>query len=204
MTRVQLLAALAALASLSGAAPAGPPVRIGIGIGFGAPIYRPYYAPYYAPYYRPYYYAPRPPIIIEPAPIVYQPAPVVVQQPQPVYVPAPAQTASSPQQAVYQASRPTSSVDGLLANLRSADENVRRDSAMDLGRMKATTAVQPLTATLAGDQSPVVRESAARALGLIGSSQALTALLHAAQSDPDRDVRHSAQFSVEVIRTNAR
>jgi HEAT repeat protein len=75
---------------------------------------------------------------------------------------------------------------------------------MQLGQLRATTAVQPLTATLAGDQSPVVREAAARALALIGSAQALTALQHAAQADPDRDVRHSAQFAVDIIRNNPR
>jgi HEAT repeat protein len=58
-----------------------------------------------------------------------------------------------------------------------------------------------LAATLAGDRSPVVRESAARALGLIGSAQALPALQRAAQADSDRDVRRSAQFAVEVIQT---
>ena len=34
--------------------------------------------------------------------------------------------------------------------------------------------------------------------------QTLTALIRAAQVDEDRDVRHSAQFSVEIIRTNLR
>ena len=41
-------------------------------------------------------------------------------------------------------------------------------------------------------------------LGLIGATQSLTALQHAAQADSDRDVRRSAQFSVDVIRTNSR
>ena len=57
-------------------------------------------------------------------------------------------------------------------------------------------------ATLNPTNSPPVREAAARALGLIGSPRALTALRYAAQADSDRDVRRSAQFSVEVI--NAR
>src|SRR5262249_5883046 len=74
----------------------------------------------------------------------------------------------------------------------------------ELGRMKADRAIDPLLAALAGDRSPVVRDAAARALGLIGSPRALTALLHAAQADNDRDVRHSAPFAVEVIQTNSR
>jgi len=210
MTKFQLLGALAGLAIFAGATAAGPPVRVGIGVNIGAPYYRPYYGPYYGPYYRPIYYPP-PAIVVAPPPVVYQQAPVVVQQqpvyaaPQQAYTPPPVTSASpGPQQVDYQTSRPTVAIDGYLANLRSSDENVRRDSVMELGRMKATGAVQPLTATLAGDQSPVVRESAARALGLIGATQALTALQHAAQADADRDVRRSAQFSVDVIRTNAR
>jgi len=55
---------------------------------------------------------------------------------------------------------------------------------------------------LASDRSPAVRDSAARALGLIGSRASLAALDRAAQSDDDRDVRRSAQFAAEVIRTD--
>jgi len=58
-----------------------------------------------------------------------------------------------------------------------------------------------LAATLAGDQSPAVRDAAARALGLIGSTKGLPALQRAAQVDNDRDVRRSAQFAVEVIQS---
>jgi len=46
-----------------------------------------------------------------------------------------------------------------------------------------------------------VRESAARALGLIASPSALPALQRAAQVDADRDVRRSAQFAVDVIQS---
>ena len=218
MTKFQLLGALAAVAAIASAAQAGPPGRtsVAIGLNFGSPgpYYRPYYAPYYGPYYGPYYrpypyyYAP-PAVIVQPAPqVIYQPAPVVVQQqpavaaqpldatqPQPVY-------SAPPQAAFQQTSRPN--IDGLLANLRNTSEAVRRDSVMELGRMKAAHAIQPLTATLAGDQSPVVREAAARALGLISSPSSLVALQHAAQADPDRDVRHSAQFAVDIIKTTPR
>lgn len=72
---------------------------------------------------------------------------------------------------------------------------------MHLGRIRATQAVEPLTATLAGDRSPAVREAAARALGLIGSPKGLTALKRAVVADNDRDVRHSCQFAIDVIQT---
>jgi HEAT repeat protein len=72
---------------------------------------------------------------------------------------------------------------------------------MSLGRLKAERAVDPLAATLAGDRSPAVRDAAARALGLVGSPRGLTALKYAAQADSDRDVRHSAQFAVEIIQS---
>jgi HEAT repeat protein len=39
-------------------------------------------------------------------------------------------------------------------------------------------------------------------LGLIASPRSLPALIQAAQADNDRDVRHSAQFAVEIIRAN--
>ena len=91
-----------------------------------------------------------------------------------------------------------------LQQLNSPDERARADAAMQLGRMKSRRAVEPLTQTLGGDRSPAVREAAARGLGLIGAPAALTALQRAAQADDDRDVRHSASFAAEVIRSNLR
>jgi HEAT repeat protein len=91
-----------------------------------------------------------------------------------------------------------------LRQLTDPDERVRADSAMQLGRARSTRAVEPLTASLAGDRSPAVREASARALGLIGSSRALTALKRAVVADNDRDVRQSCQFSIEVIQTVGR
>ena len=90
-------------------------------------------------------------------------------------------------------------VDRHLQQLGNADERVRSQTVIELGRMRAYRAADPLAATLAGDPSPVVREAAARALALIGSRQALPALQRAALADADHDVRHSAQFAVEVI-----
>ncbi len=88
-----------------------------------------------------------------------------------------------------------------LAALSDPSEQVRLDAVTHLGRSKASNAVDPLAATLAGDASPTVREAAARALGLIGSSRALPALKKAALSDSDRDVRHSAQFAIEIVQS---
>jgi HEAT repeat protein len=89
-----------------------------------------------------------------------------------------------------------------LQLLTNPSEQARSDAVLKLGRLKVQRAVDPLAATLAGDASPAVRETAARALGLIGSPRALAALCHAAQADADRDVRRSAQFAVEIIQTN--
>jgi HEAT repeat protein len=71
---------------------------------------------------------------------------------------------------------------------------------VQLGRLRDVRAVEPLTRTLQSDGSPAVREAAARGLGLIADASALKALQYAAQADPDREVRHSAQFAAEVIR----
>jgi HEAT repeat protein len=89
-----------------------------------------------------------------------------------------------------------------LEHLRNPEEQARLDAVVRLGRLKAQRAVDPLAATLAGDSSPKVRDAAARALGMIGSPKALPALQRAAEADNDRDVRHSAQFSVELVQAN--
>jgi len=94
-------------------------------------------------------------------------------------------------------------IDHYLGALRDPNEAVRADSVTQLGRIKAQRAVDQLAATLAGDRSPTVREAAARSLALIGSPKAMPALRQAALGDPDRDVRHSAQFALEVIQANA-
>jgi HEAT repeat protein len=126
---------------------------------------------------------------------------------QPSLQPAPVvRAASSP--ATETALQPVSNdqrraqVHQYLKLLSHPDERARREAALQLGRLKAKRAADPLAATLAGDASPSVRETAARALGLIGAPQSLTALQRAAQADADRDVRHSAQFAVEVIQAN--
>jgi hypothetical protein len=185
----------------------------GVGIRIGIPICIPPcwgWGPYYA----------SPPVFVQPAPVFVQPAPVFIQsapvvyQAAPAYAPpAPAATqpaptvrAVAPASAVTPAAAQTSAADDrqteithTLEHLRNPDEQARADAASRLGRLKAGRAVDPLAATLAGDSSPRVREAAAKALGMIGSAKALPALQRAAQNDGDRDVRHSAQFSVELV-----
>lgn len=102
------------------------------------------------------------------------------------------------------ASSPVAQAPAIHQNLKllsSADEAVRQRAVMDLGRLGSIAAIDPLTAVLAGDASPQVREAAARALGLIADSRCLPGLIRAAQADDDREVRHSAQFAVEAIRS---
>jgi hypothetical protein len=206
MRRVIVLTcgALALLGAL--AAPASAGWRVGIGIGF--PIYAPY-RPYYYPYY-PYYYPP--PVVVQPA---YPPT-VVVQPtnpappatlpaaPVPATAPPPA-TSSAPELVQPPVPRAEQAdIDRRIQHLSNPDAKVRADVAIELGKMKAERAVDALSTVLSGDASPVVREAAARALGLIGSPRALATLQHAAQADADRDVRNSARFAVDVIQSNGR
>lgn len=221
MSRLQLLVAVFCL---------GAPITTteaqawGFGISIGVPVY-PYHRPYYPGwgYYRPYAYPYGYPYIYPAAPVVVvgsTPQPVLVQpslNPAVVAVPAVAGPALGPPPAIASAAPPAagtiiqanntesaSRVEQLLGQLSHSQESVRRDAAMDLGRLKSAKAVDPLVKMLAADSSPAVREATARALGLIAAPQTLTALIRAAQVDQDRDVRHSAQFSVEIIRTNLR
>jgi len=200
---------LAAFATLATAAQGHSNVRIGIGIGF--PVYpRPIYAAPYYPYYRPYpvyvapppvYYAP-PPVVVQQAPVVYQAAPTPVPTVNPVVSNTGSYQQPPAMQRVAEVSNPESG--RYIQQLFDQQERVRADAAMELGRMKAAQALDPLCTLLSTDRSPVVRETAARALGLIADARALSALQNAAQSDSDRDVRRSAQFAVEVIRANQR
>jgi HEAT repeats len=150
-----------------------------VGIGLGGPIYyRPY--DYYDPYYG--YYYPYP---------AYS-APPLLAQPVSTYVPVvpPAAPADANSQ---------QAISNYLAALRSPDELVRLNSVTQLGRMRVPDAIDPLAATLAGDLSPRVREAAARAIGLIGTTQAAPALQRAAQMDCDSSVRQSAQFALDAV-----
>jgi hypothetical protein len=165
-----------------------------VGVNIGAPVfYRPWY-PYCPYYYQPY------PVYVAPPPVYIQPAPVVQAVPvaQPAYCPAPAPSVAS-QYGAPNGQNPQ--VEHQLQLLANPNDNVRVESVMQLGRLRAQEAIDPLAATLAGDRSAAVRESAARALGLIGSPKALPALQRAVQTDADSQVRHSAQFACEVIQT---
>ena len=203
MKRFQLLLAMIALLAASPftqISQARTYVSFGLRIGPGY-YYGP--GPYYYGYGYPYYYGPGP-IIVEgaPPPIVVRQAPPAseaVPPPAPAYVPPAANVI--PLQNIAPASP---RVDALVQQLNDPSETVRRDVAMDLGRMKADRAVEPLMNLLSKDSSAIVRDGAARALGLIAARRSLNALIYAAQADNDRDVRHSAQFAIEVIRTNLR
>ena len=73
---------------------------------------------------------------------------------------------------------------------------------MQLGRLHAGRAVEPLMRALEQDRTAAVREAAARGLGLIAAPSSLATLHRAAQADDDRDVRNSASFAAEIIRAN--
>jgi hypothetical protein len=184
-------------------------VRWSIGLNFGGPpvYHRPHYH-YHYPLYRYHYVRP---VYVEPAPVIVRPAPIVYE-PAPVVVPAPVVTTPPPPRATIPVSGVTpviaesspSSIDALVNLLRNPDEKVRADAVLELGRSRSERVVDSLAATLAGDRSATVRDAAARALALLGSPRGLAALTHAAAADPDRDVRRSAQFAVEVIQNQRR
>jgi hypothetical protein len=113
---------------------------------------------------------------------------------QPVAAPAQLQPVSQTHDAARQAE-----ITRNLQLLADPDEGVRMNAVIQLGRLKAHRAIDPIAATLAGDRSPAVREAAARSLGLIGVPKGLPALQRAARMDGDHDVRRSAQFSIEII-----
>jgi hypothetical protein len=193
------------LAALTLTFVAAPAARAGvhwsIGLRLGVPACGPCYGPGWG-YYRPY------PVYLAPAPVYVQPAVVqAVPVTQPVYA-APAAPAAAPAHAVpvpapatFRGARPGEE-DAAWADLASADERARAEAALRLGRRKEGRAVEPLLRALREDHSPAVREAAARALGLIGAPASLAALQNAAQADDDRDVRRSASFAADVIRTN--
>jgi len=219
--------ALALVLSIWPWLPAQAGVGIGIGIGPGY-CYRPYYCGYGYGCYRPYFPlvvgvgvgpvvvgAPlvQPVTVVQP---VYTAAPPVVAVPSaaPPAVPLPPATETLPPPAPGvapapltptvsrgTAPAPNAEIDRCLQRLNGADDKTRSEAMVELGRLRANQAVEPLKQALASDRSPVVREAAARGLGLIGSPASLTALQLAAQADDDRDVRNSARFAADVIRS---
>ena len=65
---------------------------------------------------------------------------------------------------------------------------------------RAEPALGALTLTLLHDEYAIVRTCAARALGRLGTSRALDALLRASAEDPDREVRLEAEQAIMVCR----
>jgi hypothetical protein len=200
---VVLLAGVALLAAVSSAQ-----AHWSVGVRFGGPVYRPYGYGYYHPWHYP------PPVIIRPAPVylapVYAPAPVVVAQPaaapatqsgyEPTPPPPPPENAPRTLPAPTPIARASTVSD--LGALNDASAEVRAEAIAQAGKGRDRQAVAPITRALREDPSPPVRESAARALGLIALPASLNALQHAAQVDPDRDVRKTASFAADVIRAN--
>ena len=233
MRRMQLIGMVAGALASAGLAQAFP-VVVGVGVGIPGPYYGPYYRPYPYPYRYYYGAPPVvvvDPGVAVPGQVVVAPPPgTAVLPPGAVsgqVVAAPGAPPVNPDNAPpvqYQAASPpvlgqpqtqpqdpsliqvsaTTAMNGNINNLRNPDPNLRRASVLELGKMRAPQAIQPITVSLASDPAPIVREAAARALGLIGSPVALGALMHAAQADADPTVRSSAQFAVDIIRSNQR
>jgi len=88
----------------------------------------------------------------------------------------------------------------LIKQLRNKDDVARTHAATDLGNMraKARIAISALATVIKEDNSKWVRRAAARALGKIGSRQALPPL-QTALRDRDKWVAHSAQKSLRRL-----
>lgn len=199
--KIRMLFAVVVLASLGLVSHAGARVGVAIGVGFPLGCYRPYcgYGYYcYRPYYYPAVYVAPPPVVVEAAPVAQ---PVAVLQPVPSAPPTPAPSTQPVVRAAASADQ-NAEADRYLQHLNNPDERSRSEAMLQLGRMRAARAIEPLTRALSTDQSPVAREAAARALGLIAAPSSLQALQEAAQADNDRDVRNSARFAADVIRSH--
>jgi cyclophilin family peptidyl-prolyl cis-trans isomerase/HEAT repeat protein len=95
------------------------------------------------------------------------------------------------------AQTPPPSLPDLTVLVRDADARIRRRAALAIGRVRLTSGVQPLVATLA-DADPDVRAMAAFALGLVGDPLAETALVPLL-SDLDVSVRGRAAEALGSI-----
>src|SRR5262249_26280144 len=102
------------------------------------------------------------------------------------------------------AGAPAAAGDGAMQALGSADERARSDAAMELGRIRAEAAGDRLANLPANGPRPPARGNAPRHLGPYGPPPRRQPLRYAAQADNARDVRHSAQFSMEVITSQMR
>lgn len=91
------------------------------------------------------------------------------------------------------------SPEDVIPRLQSDDEAVAWQAATDLGRMRATVALSPLSECLRTDERPKVRAAAALSLGRIDNWGAVDPLL-TGMNDKDRLVRASADEAiVEMI-----
>ena len=90
----------------------------------------------------------------------------------------------------------TDNVDGLIATLKSEDSFVRQAAAVELGKIKDTRAVAPLSTALR-DKDWGVRHVAALALGKIGQP-AVTPLISALKDD-DWVVRQEAASGLPIV-----
>ncbi|MDD1675004.1 MAG: HEAT repeat domain-containing protein [Methanomicrobiales archaeon] len=86
---------------------------------------------------------------------------------------------------------------GLIEALSHPSYSVRRDAAVELGRLADVRAVEPLKKLLA-DRSEEVRVAAAHALGELGDSRAIEALIRAL-TDRYPDLRREAEFALLKI-----
>lgn len=158
-------------------------------------------APYgYGPYYRPYWGVR---VGVFPSyPVYGAPPPAVVVQPGQVYVappPPPPARVAVPEPPTRQ-----DQIDTYIDQLQSPRDDLRVDALLQLGRLDARRACGRMIRVLRDDPSPQVREAAARGLALIDAPFTLTALQRAALADPDPNVRGSARYAIDVIRTNRR
>jgi hypothetical protein len=88
--------------------------------------------------------------------------------------------------------------DSLIKALESQDADVREDAVDRLAELKDERISSHLSQVLLSDESPDVRESAASALGDLGSKEAIDALT-AALRDRDADVRETTVESLAQI-----
>jgi HEAT repeat protein len=82
--------------------------------------------------------------------------------------------------------------------LRDTDADVRWTAAQVLGRLRAKSAVQPLSIGLA-DTDGRVRQESALALGFIGDTSPIAALQRLSQEDPSANVKAAARYALDVL-----
>jgi HEAT repeat protein len=97
---------------------------------------------------------------------------------------------------------PTAEVADFLRELlsdRSADEGLRAQAALSLGRIGSPSAIDALQQVLGRERSAAVRHAAAKGLALSTSLQATAALERAAEHDDDVTVRQQAYAGLRSL-----